>query len=280
MSKPNLSRKQAYAIIGVAIVIIAVVALYENSAGGAGKADIKFDNVAVSSSYLSQLYDVATNMTLAANVGIGTTSGYPFPSGSNVSLTSNGMPEMLYIGADYCPFCAITRWGMIIALMRFGNFTQLHYMTSSATDYEPNTATFTFYNSSYSSAYVDFVPVETLTNTYKPLQNMTNEEGIIYSRFNANNTALPANERDAIPFIDFGNKTIQIGAEVSPAIINPYDWNQILSFLQKSPDSPVTQAVIGEANVFTAQICNIDGNKPANVCNQRFVKTINSITGA
>ena len=121
MAKVNLSRKQAYAIIGIVIVIVAVVALYENSASGAGKADIKFDNVAVSGSYLSQLYGVATNMTLAGNVGIGTATGYPVPSGSNVSLTSSGMPEMLYIGADYCPFCAITRWGMIVALMRFGN---------------------------------------------------------------------------------------------------------------------------------------------------------------
>lgn len=280
MAKVNLSRKQAYAIIGIVIVIVAVVALYENSAGSAGKADIKFDNVAVSGSYLSQLYGVATNMTLAGNVGIGTATGYPVPSGSNVSLTSSGMPEMLYIGADYCPFCAITRWGMIIALMRFGNFSQLHYMTSSATDYEPNTATFTFYNSSYSSNYIDFQPVETLTNTYKPLQNMTNEEGVIFSRFDSNNTAIPADERDAIPFIDFGNKTIQIGAEASPAIINPYNWNQVLSFLKTNPNSPVTQAIIGEANVFTAQICNIDGNKPASVCSQRFVKTINGITGA
>ena len=41
-------------------------------------------------------------------------------------------------------------------------------------------------------------------NTYKPLQNMTNEEGVIFSRFNANNTEIPADERDAIPFIDFG----------------------------------------------------------------------------
>jgi hypothetical protein len=280
VAKVNLSKKQAYAIIGVLIVIVAVIALYENSTSSAGKADIKFDNVAVSSSYLSQLYDVATNMTLANNIGIGTASSYPSPSGSNVSLTSDGMPEMLYIGADYCPFCAITRWGMIVALMRFGNFSKLHYMTSSATDYEPNTATFTFYNSSYSSNYVDFQGVETLTNTYKPLQNMTNEEGVIFSRFDSNNTAIPADERDAIPFIDFGNKTIQVGAEVSPAIINPYNWNQVLSFLQTNPNSPVTQAIIGEANVFTAQICNIDGNKPASVCNQRFVKTVDGITGA
>ncbi len=256
------------------------MALYVNSSSNVAKSDIKFDNVQVSSSYLSQLYQVANNMTLANNIGIGSASGYPFPSGSNVSLSSAGMPVVLYIGADYCPFCAITRWGLILALMRFGNFSRLHYMTSSATDYEPNTATFTFYNSSYSSNYLDFQEVETLTNTYKPLQNMTSEQSAIFSKFDANNTVLPADERAAIPFIDFGNMTIQIGAPVSPAVINPYNWNQILSFLQTNPNSPVTQAIIGEANIFTVQICNIDGGKPTSVCSQKFVGTINRITGA
>jgi len=279
MEKKRLSKKQAYAIIGVVIVIVAIVAIYINSSGGVGKADIKFDNVVVSSSYLSQMHSVAENMTLANNVGLGITSGYPIPSGSNVSLTSNGVPVVLYVGADYCPFCAVTRWGLVLALMRFGNFTELHYMTSSATDYEPNTATFTFYNSSYSSNLIDFQEVEILTNTYKPLQNMTNEQSIIFSKFNGNNTNVPADERDAIPFIDFGNSTVQIGAEVSPAIINPYNWNQILSYLETNPNSQVSQAIIGEANVFTAQICSIDGGKPANVCSQRFVGTINRAIG-
>ncbi|MCL4404623.1 DUF929 domain-containing protein, partial [Candidatus Marsarchaeota archaeon] len=213
-------------------------------------------------------------------VGIGATSGYPIVSGTNISLTQDGIPEVLYVGADYCPFCAITRWGLVMALMRFGNFSSLHYMTSSATDYEPNTATFTFYNSSYSSNYVAFVPVETLTNTYKPLQNMTSSESAIFGTFDTNNTNVPSDERSAIPFIDFGNKTIQIGAEVSPALINPYNWNEILSYLKTDPNGAVAQALIGEANVFTAQICSINGGKPASVCNQRFVKTINNIIGA
>ena len=109
--KPKLTKKQAYAIIGVVIVIVAAVALYLNTESNMGKADIKFDNVAVSSSYLSQLYNISQNMTLANNVGIGATSGYPIVSGTNISLTQDGIPEVLYVGADYCPFCAITRWG-------------------------------------------------------------------------------------------------------------------------------------------------------------------------
>jgi thiol-disulfide isomerase/thioredoxin len=31
-------------------------------------------------------------------------------------LTANGKPEMLYMGAEYCPYCAAARWAMIVAL--------------------------------------------------------------------------------------------------------------------------------------------------------------------
>src|SRR6185312_6914517 len=38
----------------------------------------------------------------------------------NVSvLTSKGLPEVVYVGAEYCPYCAAERWGTIIALDRF-----------------------------------------------------------------------------------------------------------------------------------------------------------------
>src|SRR5260370_29484940 len=34
-----------------------------------------------------------------------------------------GKPEFLYIGAEYCPFCAAQRWAMVVALSRFGTFS-------------------------------------------------------------------------------------------------------------------------------------------------------------
>ena len=42
-------------------------------------------------------------------------------------LTSGGKPEMLYIGAEYCPYCAAERWAMIVALSRFGTFSGLRH---------------------------------------------------------------------------------------------------------------------------------------------------------
>ena len=76
-------------------------------------------------------------------------------------LTSNGKPEMLYIGAEYCPYCAATRWSMAVALSRFGTLsTPLHGIHSSSSDVYPDTATLTFYKTGYNSKYLAFTPVE------------------------------------------------------------------------------------------------------------------------
>ena len=58
-----------------------------------------------------------------ANVGKGSVLTYnpvPITKVTGPPLTSNGKPEMLYIGAEYCPYCAAMRWSMAVALSRFG----------------------------------------------------------------------------------------------------------------------------------------------------------------
>jgi hypothetical protein len=32
---------------------------------------------------------------------------------------------MLYIGAEYCPYCAAERWPLVMALSKFGTFSNL-----------------------------------------------------------------------------------------------------------------------------------------------------------
>ena len=94
-------------------------------------------------------------------------------SGSNSTLPSkisapalikNQKPLILYAGAEYCPFCAAERWPLIIALSRFGSFSHLLLSHSSMTDVYANTQTFSFHTSTYSSPYITFEGVETLTN--------------------------------------------------------------------------------------------------------------------
>jgi hypothetical protein len=184
----------------------------------------------------------------------------------NASPLMNGTkPEILYIGAEYCPYCAITRWGMIIAMSRFGNFSGLHYTASNSTDVYPNTPTFTFYNATYQSNYISFVGVETTTrNRYQPLQNPTPFENSLFSTYDPGG---------GIPFIDFANQTIQLGAVVDPAALQGYSWSTAISNLTET-NSSVSQALIGEADIDTALICKATNMTPSSICAQPYISKI------
>ena len=77
----------------------------------------------------------------------------PIPVKSSAgSLTENGKPTMMYLGAQGCPYCALERYAMVIALSRFGNFTQLFYDRSATNDGNIPTFTFNFSASAFASA--------------------------------------------------------------------------------------------------------------------------------
>ena len=84
--------------------------------------------------------------------------------------TVDGKPKIVFVGAEYCPFCAAERWSMIYWLSQFGTFKGLTQIQSSSTDIYPDTNTFTFYKSSYTSQYVDFNPNEVEDRDQNPLQ--------------------------------------------------------------------------------------------------------------
>lgn len=253
-----MDRKTMYMGLGAAIVIIFAILVYMNTTGRSPGANVTaYIGKQVPESLISELNVPAS---VSNKIVEGTVD--QFPTSINAAPLRNGTkPEVLYIGAEYCPFCAVTRWGMIIALMRFGTFSNLRYMTSSSTDSYPNTPTFTFFNSTYSSNYVAFVSVETLTNTYQPLQNMTSFQNAIFSKYNPGG---------GIPFIDFGNISIQSGAPFMPQVLAGYDWNSIAGSLGNI-NSSVAQSIVGSADVFTAEICRMTNNTPSNVCSQPYI---------
>ena len=61
----------------------------------------------------------------------GSTAVAPLKPISSPSLSLEGKPEVLYIGAEYCPYCAAERWAMVQALSRFGTFSNLHFIHST-----------------------------------------------------------------------------------------------------------------------------------------------------
>jgi hypothetical protein len=180
-------------------------------------------------------------------------------------LTSNGKPEVLYIGGEFCPLCAAMRWSMAVALSRFGTLSPLHGIYSASTvpgggaESYPHTATLTFYKSSYHSPYLAFVPVENEKIDHTLLQTPTAQEQAVWNRYNPN----------SYPFIDVGNKYM-FTIIYNPQVLAGKSWSQIAAAL-KDPSSPIAQSVDGAANYLTAAICKTSSNMPSAVCNSPAV---------
>jgi hypothetical protein len=207
--------------------------------------------------------------TLAA-VGAGSVTTPP-SSINGTPLTSGGKPEMLYIGAEYCPYCAFERWGMIVALSRFGTFKGLSTVHSSSVDQYPNTPTWTFYKSTYTSKYLVFTPVEETTNQvassgqgYVPLQTPTAAQQALLAKYDAP-PYVPAASKGAIPFVYIGGKYLISSASVLPSVLTGKSWATISSSL-KDPNAAVAKAINGTANFITAAICKTTSNQPSSVC--------------
>ena len=206
-----------------------------------------------------------------ATVGAGSVTTPPSSLANGTPLTSGGKPEMLYIGAEYCPYCAFERWGMVVALSRFGTFKGLSTTHSSSTDQFPNTPTWTFYKSSYTSKYVAFSSVEETTNQlasngqgYVPLQSPTAAQEALIGKYDAP-PYVPAASKGAIPFVYIGGKYMITGASALPSVLTGKSWASIASSL-KDPGNAVAKAVDGTANYITAAICKTTSNQPSSVC--------------
>src|SRR5215472_13481080 len=226
------------AIIAVVAVIVAFVALRGNSSSPAAPTP-------PTGSALAQVVTTTTSVPAATldAVGAGQTTGHPTPI-TGPALTSGGKPEMLYMGAEYCPYCAAERWSMIVALNRFGTFSGLSATHSAAKNGAgqpepfPNTATFTFYRSTYTSKYLTFTTVEMNTNIpdpstggYTTLQTPTTEQQALLVKYDSANNG-------AIPFIDFGNRYLSVGATYDVGLLKGLTWSQIANDLH-NPASPV-----------------------------------------
>jgi hypothetical protein len=266
-------RQRLYLAAGSIIVVIAVVVGFvvwkssssnsSNTAGGASNGPTGAALTAV----VNNVTGVPASTLDKVGAGGSSLQG-GIKSVSGTALTQNGLPEVFYDGAEYCPYCAANRWGMIVALNRFGTFTGLKTIHSSAVDSPANVPTWTFYGSTYTSKYISFTPVEETTNIpvtagtaqngYTALQTPTAAQKALITKYDGSN--------GSIPFVDFGNKYVQIGdlPMLQPTSLTG-DWAKIAADL-KNPSSANAKAVDGAANFMTAAICKLTGNQPATAC--------------
>jgi thiol-disulfide isomerase/thioredoxin len=181
----------------------------------------------------------------------------------------NGHPEVFYMGAEYCPYCAAERWPMIIALSRFGTFSGLKTTSSSSTDIYPNTPTFTFHGATYTSQYVDFVSDETTDRNQNPLESPSSAQQALVNQYDTSGS---------IPFVDFGNRYAFSGAMYLPDVLSGMSWKAVADSLAQ-PTSPQAKAILGSANLITAAICKLTADQPATVCSSSTIQNIEKTLG-
>ena len=255
-------------IIAVIAVVVAFIVIKANNKPASGSSSNGPTGAALSS-VVSKVTSVPASTLDKIGDGSGSFTGKIQSVSGATPLTANGKPEMLYMGAEYCPYCAAERWAMIVALSRFGTFSGLTTVHSSTTDTPANISTFTFHNSTYASKYLTFTPVEMQTNVrdastgqYSTLETPTSAQQALLTKYDA---APYTTEPGAIPFIYFGGKYVSIGASYDATVVSGKSWAQIASALN-DPNSTIAKAIGGTANHMTAAICKMTGNQPASAC--------------
>ncbi len=268
------------------VLVAALVVIIVSVTGGSGSSNVPPLPANPSAKLLSEVTSGAnptSALSTALNkVGAGNGSATPpYRLTGQPPLTAAGKPEVVYLGAEYCPFCAAERWALVVALSRFGTFTGLQTTESSLTDVYPGTKTWTFAKATYASPYVDFSTTETCTNRPAPTTNPTCGTYIPLQKPSASVLKLvgtydsppyvSSSNAGAIPFVDLGNRYLQSGAQYNPGDLTGLTHSQIAASLTSTSSIPA-QAIDSAANYITAAVCSLDGGKPGNVCDSPGVK--------
>ncbi len=201
-------------------------------------------------------------------VGAGTATGLKPISGAP-ELTSGGKPEIVYMGGEFCPYCAAERWALATAVSRFGTLSHVTFIHSSPTDVYANTPTLSFYKSKYTSRYLSFDPVEWFTETpdrstpfgYSYLQQPTAQEAALFTRYAGG----------SVPFVDLGNRFLLPQTQYLPNVLASLTWPQVADALH-DPSSPIAKDVDGAANILSRAICTMTHGQPSRVCDSAGVK--------
>jgi hypothetical protein len=185
-------------ILAIAVVVLAVLFLYQTFSSPASKSAITpTTNLVTSSSntnipnisysYVAAHTNIPFNSTELSIINNAPLSYYEIaaekllnntltdrivvqkgPQGNAIII--DGKPTVIYLGATSCIFCAENRWAMALALAKFGNFSALYTGYSAmGDDHIPTifwlpanitTQNNVSYGSDYSSPYINFIAAD------------------------------------------------------------------------------------------------------------------------
>lgn len=251
------------ALFATLIIIKAATGTHHQGAGATASA--------VPSSVTTQVVGAATHVPASVldSVGRGAVTNPPTHITGADALTADGKPQVVYLGYEWCPYCAAQRWALVVALSRFGTFTGLGLTQSAADDVYPSTHTFTFVHAAYTSSYLSFSATEMQDANRNPLQTPTAAEQHLIDVYDQ---PPYTSSTGGLPFLDLGGRYLVSGASYNPRTLAGQNWTQIAAALT-DPSSPDAQAIDGSANALTAALCTLTGNQPAAVCSSTAVTT-------
>ncbi len=279
--------------IGLVVVVVATLVIIKVTSSPSSSTTSAFqatDSTTVAQ--VTQVPDAVFNSVGVTSSVAPVTPPQPIsgqPLLTSMSSTGQKLPEVLYIGAEYCPFCAAQRWSTIVALSRFGTWSGLGNTESSILSGEvyPGTQTFTFLKAHFKSSYLTFSGVEELNNVfnpainnYSPLMKPSTADSAIFKKYDTSNyiKGITSAQDGSIPFMSIGNQFLVSGASFTPAALAGLTRTQIATGLS-DPTSPVTAAVIASANYQSAAFCSLTKNQPGSVCNSPGVKAAKKVMG-
>jgi Domain of unknown function (DUF929) len=249
--------------IGVIVVVVVALVVINVVGGGTTKATTPTKSTPVPAATLARLTSITPADLAAAAKGYDLTDhGGSYPKLiDGQSIAAGGKPEVLFVGAEYCPFCATQRWALVLALSKFGTFSGLHFIHSDNNPSEEyrQVPTFSFYGATYHSQYLDFASVETENVNQQPLQTPTAAQQAILDKYD------PGTDGNPIPFVYFDGKALINGAEYNPGLLVGKTYDQVVDSIAGGT-SALASSVMADAGSITSTICRVTRGRPADVC--------------
>ena len=195
------------------------------------------------------------------------------------ATTVSGMtlPLVVFVGTESCMACAAERWPLIVALSRFGTFSNLGAVTSSDLVASPSLQSFTFRGSKYRSNYFILHAFELTGERPDELGNYPvtasldpqaaaaiHDDDVVAA---SGLVAQPGGFKpeQMYPFLDLAHRAVLVGTQLPPAVLIGRARADVADALS-DPTTQVSGPILTAANALTVELCAITHGLPAKVC--------------
>ena len=191
------------------------------------------------------------------------------------AVTADGVPRVIWVGAEDCAACAAMRWSALVALSRFGEVSGVGLVASTADGPNPGTIGPTFRGARFAGDRLRVTFHESTTSDAAPVPAVDAADAALLARYDAPPYVSDEHPR---PFVLYAGQYVSAGSLFTPSVLAGLDARAIAAAL-RDPASAAGRAVDGAANVMTAALCVTTGGEPGTVCRAAGVRAAAALLG-